>query len=78
MKVYRVATSSPAAPKWLISSNEVTFAHRRQAHNGPRCENGSGMSKKKKETASLVAQLKFYDRAYRIYDRLEQRYVNHR
>lgn len=48
MKVYGVATSGPAAPKWLISSNEVTFAHRRQARNGPHCENGSGTSEKKK------------------------------
>jgi len=48
MKVYRVATSGQAVPKWLISPNEVTFAHQRQAHNGPRCENGSGMSEKKR------------------------------
>lgn len=27
MKVYGVATVGPAATKWLISSNEVTFAH---------------------------------------------------
>jgi len=27
MKLYGVATEGPAAPKWLISSNEVTFAH---------------------------------------------------
>lgn len=52
MKVYGVATPDPAVPKWLISSNEVTFAHRRQACNGPRCENGSGTSGKK--AASLV------------------------
>lgn len=26
MKVYGVATPGPAAPKWLISSNEVTDA----------------------------------------------------
>lgn len=54
MKVYGVVTLGPAAPKWLISSNEVTFAHRRQAHNDPRCENGSGTSEEKK-AASLVA-----------------------
>jgi len=49
MKVYRVATPGQAVPKWLISPNEVTFAHQRQAHNGLRCENGSGMSEKKKK-----------------------------
>lgn len=54
MKVYGVATSGAAAPKWLISSNEVTFAYRRQARNGPRCENGNATSEKKIE-ASLVA-----------------------
>lgn len=53
MKVYGVAMPSPAAPKWLISSNEVTFAYRHQPRNGPRCKNGSGMNEKK--AASLVA-----------------------
>lgn len=39
--------AGPAAPKWLISSNEVTFARSRTLtdaqdyRNGPRCENGS-------------------------------------
>lgn len=53
--------AGPAAPKWLISSNEVTFARTltdAQDHrNGPRCENGSATSaeqekkkKKKKNT----------------------------
>lgn len=46
--------AGPAAPKWLISSNEVTFARSRtltdaQNHrNGPRCENGSATSVAKK------------------------------
>lgn len=57
MKVYGVATSGPAAPKWLISSNEVTFAHRRQARNGPRCENGNAASEKKGSEPGRIVKI---------------------